>query len=186
MIQMDESRFRLLYSAEQVTEASKRIGEEVTPWAKKVYEETGKDIIGIPILRGGLFFFADVVRNVRHSVELAPVRTWAYEVGVNAVERAELQIQTDGLQPKGRSLLLFDDVCDSGRTLLELTEKLKASGAAEVRSAVLLKRKQKKDIFDPDWIGFEYSGDEWFVGCGMDDKDRFRNSPAVHTIIKGS
>jgi hypoxanthine-guanine phosphoribosyltransferase len=38
--------------------------------------------------------------------------------------------------------------------------------------------------FDPNWIGFQYEGPEWFVGYGMDDCDRWRNLGSIYIIQK--
>ena len=85
---------------------------------------------------------------------------------------------------EGRSVLLVDDVCDSGRTSAELTQRFIKLGAREVRSAVLIKRILPHETFNPDWIGFEYNGPEWFVGYGMDDCDRWRNLGSIYIIQK--
>ena len=69
--------FSLQYDRSRIDEAVKRLGEEITPWARQVYAESTQDILCIPILRGGIFFFADLVREIGHSIELAPVKTEA-------------------------------------------------------------------------------------------------------------
>jgi hypoxanthine phosphoribosyltransferase len=176
--------FESEYTREQIDTAVKRLGEEVTPWARQVYQESGDDILCIPILRGGIFFFTDLVREIGHSIELAPVKTEAYEPGQNEVSKAEVKVSMEGVEPTGRSVLLCDDICDSGRTLDALQRIFLQQGAAEVRSAVLIKRELDTPTFDPEYVGFNYEGPEWFVGYGMEDGDRYRNLPGIYTIRK--
>jgi len=173
--------FKLLYPSEEIAMVVRKLGSEITAWAKSVREEQGEDLIAIPVLRGGIFFFADLVRHTGCSVEMAPVQTWAYEQGQNNEQREQVKIRGE-VGATNRSVLLIDDVCDSGRTLKALTERMFEIGAKEVKSAVLIKRSIEQEIFEPDYIGFEYPGSEWFVGYGMEDRERWRNLPSIYTL----
>jgi hypoxanthine phosphoribosyltransferase len=136
----------------------------------------------IPVMRGGVFFFSDLVRQIPTSVEIVPVRTEAYEASVSGVMKDKVKIHSEGLAVKGRVVLVVDDLCDTGRTLEALEKELLERGAREVRSVVLIRRLLNKPTFVPCWVGFEYSGLEWFVGYGMDDGERWRNLPGVYII----
>ena len=140
-------------------------------------------MVAIPVLRGGVYFFADLSRQISSSIEIAPVRTSAYDAGTNTA-RQEVTVDqfADPVQIKGRVVLVVDDVCDSGRTLEQLERSLVERGAREVRTVVLVRRLLPRPTFVPCWVGLEYSGPEWFVGYGMDDNERYRNLPAVYTI----
>lgn len=174
--------YRLQYSSAQIEESVARIGAEITEWAKSVQERSGKEVLAIPILRGGIFFFADLSRQVKTSLELEPGRTRSYQLNKNAeaLEQVKVILENDNL--KGRSVLLVDDICDSGRTLTVLTHYLKEQGAEEVKSAVLIQRKLEAPVFEPDWVGFKYDGQEWFVGYGMEDKNSWSNLPDIFVI----
>ena len=176
------TRYRLQYTEMEISQQITRLGTEIGVWAGPTYAETAKDILAIPLLRGGIFFFAALMPRVKCSVEMAPGRTRAYRKGENNEQLENVEIQLDGVNVAGRSVLLVDDICDSGRTLKLVSEHLRAQGAREVRSAVLIKREHDKSVFNPEWIGFTYYGPEWFVGFGMDDRDRFSNLPSIYTI----
>lgn len=179
---MIPENFEMVYPAAQISEQVKRIGAFVSEWAGKVQKETGKETIAVPVLGGGIFFFSDLVRAVDVSLEIASVRAWGYAPDKNAEQLSEVRVELDQLQFKDRHVLLIDDICDSGKTLATLHEIIKGSGALEVKSAVLIKRMMDVPTFDPDWVGFEYKGSEWFVGYGMDDRGSWRNLPAVYVI----
>ena len=178
------SNFRLQYDSTAIAKAVHSLGEEITSWAQEVWADSQKDIIGIPVLRGGIFFYADLVRHINHSVECAPVRTWAYEVDQTGVMLNSVKLSLEGVEPEGRSVLLIDDICDSGRTLHALTEAFLKAGAKEVKAAVLIRRAMEHETFDPQYVGFEYQGEEWFVGYGMEDKERYRNLDSIYIIEK--
>lgn len=176
------SNFKQIYSREQIEEIVRGMGASITEWTQKVWQDSHTDVLSIPVLGGGLFFFADLVRQIKSSVELAPVKAWAYEPGEHAVQRSEVKFNMDDVPVQGRCVLLVDDICDSGRTLKVLTEEFLKRGAREVRSAVFIKRELEDKTFSPTWVGTNFRGPEWFVGYGMDDCQRWRNLPDIHII----
>ncbi|WKZ56219.1 MAG: phosphoribosyltransferase family protein [Bdellovibrionota bacterium] len=172
--------FQQVFSGEQIDEAVKRMGRAISVWAEEVWQSSHTEILTIPVLRGAIFFYADLVRAITRSVEIAPTRTWAYED--NAVQRSDLRMHLDEVPAAGRAVLIVDDICDTGRTLEKLSQGLKAAGAREVRSAVMVRRILDTQTFKPDWQGFEYPGAEWLVGYGMDDNNQFRNLHQICAI----
>lgn len=172
--------FQLLYSAESIARRVGELGEEVSRWCRSVRDQTGRDVVAIPVLRGAIYFFSDITRAIDTSVEVAPVRASAYDNSVIGAQHHSVWITADGLDVRGRVVLVVDDVCDSGRTLEELERALIERGAREVRSIVLVRRLLNVPSFVPCWVGFEYRGKEWFVGYGLEDKERWRNLPGVY------
>ncbi|NDC37473.1 MAG: hypothetical protein EBZ48_05420 [Proteobacteria bacterium] len=177
--------FQQTYTASMIAEANRRLGKEISRWAAEVWERSHTDILTVPVLRGGIFFFSDLVREIAYSVELAPTTSRSYEDTENNVQRNEVTVDISVIPARGRAVLLIDDICDSGRTLAHMTEELTKVGAQEVRSAVLVKRVMEQETFTPDYIGFEYKGPEWLVGYGMDDCNRWRNLDSISVIKKG-
>ncbi len=176
------NEFTLKYDKEKIDSTCQRIGSEITDWIRKTDES--KEVIVIPVLRGGVFFFTDLVRKIDESIEVAPVRTWAYSRtdSGEGVLNSDVKIHYNDMNPAGRRILLVDDICDSGSTLEALSAYFLNIGATEVRSAALIKRELGNDKFQPDYVGFSYSGKEWFVGYGMNSKDSFRNLPDIYLI----
>lgn len=176
--------YRLEYSEDTIRRVVRELGASISTWVQEVYSKTGRDVVAAPILRGGVFFFCDLVRAIDHSVEIAPIRSWGYVTGENAVQREEVSVSLEELSPAGRSILLIDDICDSGKSLDAISRRMLEEGAEEVRSAVLIRRDTKQNIFSPDWVGFNFPGEEWFVGYGMDDRERYRNLSSVYVILQ--
>lgn len=179
------SYFQQVYSAAMIAEANQRLGKEISKWAAEVWEHSHTDILTVPVLRGGIFFFADLVREINHSVELVPTTSRSYEDSENNVQRSEVTVDISVIPARGRAVLLIDDICDSGRTLAHMTKALNEMGAQEVRSAVLVKRVLDQETFNPEYVGFSFEGPEWLVGYGMDDCNRWRNLDSISIIKKG-
>jgi hypoxanthine phosphoribosyltransferase len=185
------SHLKPLYTAEMIRSRTAELGASISVWAEEVWKTSHTDLLAIPVLRGGIFFYADLVRQIRTSVEIAPARTWAYEQKAedDAPERkpnelASVQVDLGSVPARGRSVLVVDDICDSGRSLAVLSAALKDAGAREVKAAVLVTRKVENQAYAPAWSGFDYAGKEWIVGYGMDDSERWRNLPGVFIITQ--
>jgi len=174
------ANFQLLYGEQQIAEAVRGLGRQTSAWAAEVWRQSHTHILAIPILRGAIFFFADLVRQIEHSVEIAPARAWAYEKNLNP--QPVIKLNLEAIPARGRAVLLVDDICDSGRTLHALKNAVLEAGALVVKSVVLVKRMSAGETFEPDWAAFKYPGAEWLVGYGMDDGDRWRNLPAIYVI----
>ena len=171
-----------IYTAEQIAAKVAELGASITNWAESLKPAHERGLLAIPILRGGMFFFTDLVRKVRPSVEIAPLRVWAYQNDKFATQRDQLKLNVNDLDVQGRHVLLVDDICDSGRTLHTASEALRQRGATAVKSAVVIKRKLPQPTFEPDWVAFDFDGAEWFVGYGMEDRDLWSNLPDIYKI----
>lgn len=175
------SHYNLIYSRIQINEAVKTISRQISPWLKEVKDQTDQDVLALPVMRGGMFFFCDLARQLDYSVDLRLARTWGYNVGSQNASK-EIKIDLSDVEPKDRSILLIDDICDSGRTLKALQQSLLKAGARAVRSAVLIRRLIEPMTYEPEYCGFEFLGQDWFVGYGMEDNERWRNLPEIYTI----
>lgn len=177
---MIPNNYKLLFSKNDIAQAVKRLGKEIGEWSEEVQKNTKSDLITVPILRGSLFFFADLVREIKTSIEIAPVEAWAYDPSKNAP--SEISMRLTELPLKGRAVLIVDDICDTGRTLIALRNELRKRGAHDVRAAVLVQRSESDPAAKPDYVGLNYSTHEWLVGYGMDDSNRWRNLPEIYII----
>ena len=165
----------------QVAEVAARID----PWAAQVRGLTGRHLLAVCILRGGVFFFSDLLQAMSESVEPAFCRCHAYQKGVNGDAAAELQLDFP-VTVTGRAVLLVDNICDSGRTLAEVVRLCRERGAAEVRTAVLIHRLRADSRLTPDHTAFTYPGPEWFAGYGLRDGDAAMNFPTVFRVVRNT
>ncbi len=175
------SNYELQFSKEQVATVVKDIGKTLTPWVGD--RSSSSDPIALCILRGGVYFFCDLIREIDQSLKIEFLRFSTYSKDTNEpltddqIPDPELSVSV-----KGRSVILVDEICDSGRVLRILKNKLLKLGATEVLTVTLVYRNIPNSTFKPDHYGFEISHNEWLVGLGLDDKDRFSNLPDIYKI----
>lgn len=132
----------------------------------------------VTVLRGGVFFLADLVRRVRVPLEVDFLAISRYDQG----RRARIVKDLD-LDVAGRHVLLVEDVIDTGLTLAFLLRVLAARDPASLRICALLDRSVRRIADLPlDFVGFEV-GDEFLVGYGLDLEGRLRNLPAILAVL---
>jgi hypoxanthine phosphoribosyltransferase len=82
----------------------------------------------------------------------------------------------------GRTVLLLDDICDTGLTFATLAASARALGARRVLTCALIDKRERRAPglarFRPDYTGFSVARG-WVVGYGMDDGGRLRGSPEI-------
>ncbi|MEJ6572582.1 MAG: hypoxanthine phosphoribosyltransferase [Akkermansiaceae bacterium] len=144
----------------------------------------GKPMVVVALLKGAILFMADLLRRVPLPMEIECLNVSSYHGGT---ESSGVVSFLDKSMPdvKGRSVLLLDDILDTGRTLDAVMKKLKEHGAAEVKTCVLLSKDIPRNLMlEADYTGFVI-GDEFVVGYGLDYQGRYRNLPFVG-ILKES
>ncbi len=85
---------------------------------------------------------------------------------------------------RGRTILVLDDILDEGHTLLAILDYLKAEGAGQVFSAVLVHKLHDRKAYPgmrADFTGLDVA-DRFLFGCGMDYKGYWRNAPGIYAL----
>jgi hypoxanthine phosphoribosyltransferase len=130
----------------------------------------------IPVMDGGMIFAADLMREISLPAILRPVKASSYGSGTSSSGSVTLPW---GLPEdvKGRTILLIDDILDTGRTLEALGSRLLEAGASSVKTCVLLRKKSAAHLA-ADYIGFDIP-DHFVIGYGLDLGGLYRNLPDI-------
>jgi hypoxanthine phosphoribosyltransferase len=140
-----------------------------------------KDMMVVAIVNGALIFTADLLRALRSPLRLDCLRASSYHDGTKAVGEPRI-IDQMKLDVRGHNVLLVDDILDTGKTLAAVAGLIKAKGAADVRTCVLLDKKARRTVpFEADYVGFEIPN-EFVVGYGLDFNERYRNLPCIGVL----
>eukprot|EP00877_Chromochloris_zofingiensis_P005636 jgi/Chrzof1/15073/Cz09g26070.t1 len=139
--------------------------------------------IFMPILKGAFIFAADFVRALDPCPESLIVEfCTARSYGARLESSGSVEVSFDQQVVKGRHVLMVDDLCDSGLTLLTVRKHLLDAGALSVKSVVLLDKKARRKVdYDPDYIGFECPN-HWVAGMGMDTNQLYRSLEYVAVL----
>ncbi len=141
----------------------------------------GRDPLIIGILKGAVFFTADLVREMSIPCEFdfMAVSSYGSATHSSGVVRITKDLDT-GIE--GRHVLVVEDVIDSGRTLRYLMRNLASREPASLEVCALL-AKPAADRLDlrTRYVGFRLP-DVFVVGYGLDVDERHRELPYIATL----
>jgi hypoxanthine phosphoribosyltransferase len=128
----------------------------------------------ICILKGACFFLADLARAIKRDAFIDFMAISSY--GKERTSSGEVKIIKDlDISLEGADVLIVEDIIDTGITLSYLTNLLKTRKPRSVRVAALLDKPDRRiRAVDAAYIGFQIP-DEFVVGYGLDDAERYRN-----------
>ncbi|MBI5815718.1 MAG: hypoxanthine phosphoribosyltransferase [Nitrospinae bacterium] len=170
---MNNTPHKILISEEQ-------IATKVDSLAKKLASDLqNSPTLLVGLLNGSVVFLSDLMRRLyAYGVhpEVDFIAASSYKHGTESSGIVEI-IQDTRLSIEGKTVVLVDDVVDTGLTLSEVKKLLEAKNPARVLTCVLLDKPSRRKIdITPDYSAFTID-DVFVIGYGMDAGDRYRNLP---------
>jgi len=138
----------------------------------------GRTPILVGVLKGVLFFMADLLRSITVPVEVdfIAVSSFSPETREKGVVRLVKDLEAS---ISGRDVLFVEDVVDTGLTLSYLLRNLRARQPASLEVCVLFNKPAHRLIDIPlKYKGFDLP-DQFVVGYGLDHREKYRNLPFV-------
>ncbi|SMC65638.1 hypoxanthine phosphoribosyltransferase [Fulvimarina manganoxydans] len=177
MISVAGTDVETLFSETEIAEAVERIAKELT-------DTVEGDVIIVSVLKGAFVFTADLVRALHRqgmSPEVEFVSLSSYGGGTTG---GDVRLLRDIERPvAGKTVLLVDDILESGRTVRFARELMAERGATETRLVVLLDKAMRRKVeIEADHVGFSCP-DHFVVGYGLDAGHRFRELPFVGRVV---
>ena len=174
MIKLHDQYFKPYLSEEQILTAVKNIAEKV---AADYKNETP---IFVGVLNGAFMFVSDFLKEYQHPCEVTFVKLSSYG-GLTSTGIVEtlLDVSED---IKGRSVIILEDIIDTGRTLQQLIHMFSDIEVKEFRVASLF---YKSEIYNGeykiDYVGLEIPN-KFIVGYGLDYNELGRNLREVYQL----
>jgi hypoxanthine phosphoribosyltransferase len=135
-------------------------------------------LVVVGVLKGAFIFLADLCRHltVHHRVDFISLSSYNQTTVASGVVRLIMDLKTN---IEGRSVLIVEDIVDSGYTLDYLMRNFATRRPASLRSCVLLSKPERRQVdAQIDYLGFEIP-DVWVVGYGLDYADTYRTLPYI-------
>lgn len=165
--------FTRLLSREQIDRRVRELAAQLRA------ELVGNDVTVVGILDGALFFLTDLLRALEMDVQIDFLRVSSYNGGETSGQLRFLSELTWNVA--GRSVILVDDILDTGKTLHFCRAHLMRKGAANVQNVVLLAKERALDLPVDVWkVGFTIP-DRFVIGYGLDWQGRYRQLPEIYT-----
>jgi hypoxanthine phosphoribosyltransferase len=143
---------------------------------------TDHDLVLICVLKGGVTFLTDLMRQITIPHEIDFMAISSYGLGQRESSGAVRLIMDLKTDITGRDVLIVEDIVDSGRTMDYLLRLFWARKPASLRICTLLNKPERRVVHVPlDYIGFDIP-DKFVLGYGLDFDEKYRNLPYVGVL----
>lgn len=166
---------KVLITKEEIEKRTSELAAEISRDYK------GKKLIMICVLTGAMVFFADLIRKIEIPLEVDTIVASSYGAGMTT--SGSVRISKDiKYDISGKSVILVEDIIDTGVTLKTLTQMLATRAPESLKVCSLLDKPSRRRVdFEGDYVGFKIP-DEFVVGYGLDYAEQYRNLPEVCTL----
>jgi hypoxanthine phosphoribosyltransferase len=165
----------ILVQRDELEHRVRELGTEISR------DYAGRELLLIGVLKGAVFFLADLMRHIDVTCEVDFMAVSSY--GASTDSSGVVRILKDLDAPiEGRDVLIVEDIVDSGLTLSYLFRMLRARSPASLEVCALLTKPERREIDLPiRYVGFEIPN-RFAIGYGLDYGERFRNLPYVAVL----
>ena len=141
----------------------------------------GRELLLVGVLKGAVFFMADLMRHVDVPCEVDFMAISSYGAATDSSGVVRILKDLD-INIEGRNVLVVEDIIDSGLTLSYLMRNLESREPSSLEICALLTKPDRREIDVPvRWIGFEIPN-KFVIGYGLDFAERYRNLPYVGVL----
>ena len=171
----DPSIGEILVQADDLQHRVRQLGAEISR------DYADRDLLLIGVLKGAVFFLADLMREIECPCEVDFMAVASY--GSATESSGVVRILKDLDAPiADRDVLIVEDIIDSGLTLSYLMRNLEAREPASLEICALLTKPERREIDVPvRYVGFEIPN-RFVVGYGLDFDEKYRNLPYVAVL----
>jgi hypoxanthine phosphoribosyltransferase len=172
---MEEDVGEVLITSEEIREKTAELARRITA------DYEGKDLLLVCVLKGGLMFLADLMREIRLPLEIDFMAVSSYGDGTESsgVVRILMDLETN---IQGRNVLIVEDIIDTGRTLNYIIQNLRTRRPASLKICTLLNKPARRILDIPvDYVGFVIP-DRFVIGYGLDYGEVYRSLPFVGVL----
>ncbi len=158
-----------------------KIDARVKELAKQITEEyAGKRPLLLCVLNGAFPFAADLFRGIDTDAEISFIRLKSYE-GMESTGNVKKMMEIKE-NLKGRSVIIVEDIIDTGHTMVGLLEELRKHEPADIKIATLLfKPESLQADVKPDYVGFAIPP-KFIIGFGLDLDGIARNLNDIYVL----
>lgn len=174
-IQIFDKRFKIYLPYEDIQKAVDKVAEKINTDLKDVDTP-----IFLGVLTGSFMFLGDLMKRIEHPCDVVFIRLASYE-GLNSTGNVK---QVLGLTTpvKDRTVVVVEDIIDTGTTIMELDRILREAGAKEVKiCSLLLKPGNYKGNIKIDYPALQIPND-FIVGYGLDYNQLGRQYKDIYVL----
>jgi len=173
--ELERAVAEVLVDEESLRTRVAELGEEIST------DYAGRDLLLVGVLKGAVFFMADLMRQLTVPCEVDFMAISSYGEATDSSGIVRILKDLD-ISIEGRDVLVVEDIIDSGLTLSYLIRNLESREPASLEVCALLTKPSRREIdVRVRYVGFEIPN-KFVVGYGLDFAERYRNLPYVGVL----
>lgn len=167
--------YKILLTEKKIQKRVKQLGKIIS----RDYQ--GKEPVIICMLKGAVYFFADLIKNIDIPVMIDFARLSSYRNGTTS---GKMELIADiTAEIENRDVIIVEDIVDSGKTLSYFINMLEEKHPASIKICTFLDKKERREVdITADYIGFDIPCG-FVIGYGLDYAERYREFPFLAEII---
>ena len=176
VVKIKDKTFKTSILEAQILERVKAVAERINT------DMADKNPLLLAMLNGSFVFAADLMREITVPCEISFVKMSSYQ-GTSSTGKVK---QLLGLNEdiKGRTVIIVEDIVESGLTLKTLLETLKEKEPADVQICTLLFKPDCLQVpLDIKYVAMEIPND-FILGYGLDYDQQGRNLRDIYTVVE--
>ena len=177
------SRVKLLDKEFELSIPESKLLKAVNRVAERINKDLdGKNPLMVCVLNGSFMFASDLMKQITIPCQISFVKLSSYSGTDSTGKIKELIGLNEDIT--GRTVVLLEDIVDTGLTIINTVEQVKAMGSADVRVATMLFKPDacKHDV-TLDYVGMNIPND-FIVGYGLDYNGYGRNLNSIYTVVE--
>src|SRR5579862_734269 len=166
--EVEQAVGEVLIDEDRLQARIKELGAEITA------DYEGRELLLVGVLKGAVFFMADLMRSITVPCEIDFMAISSY--GASTDSSGVVRILKDlDINIEGRHVVVVEDIVDSGLTLSYLMRNLESREPATLEVCALLTKPGRRQMeVDIRYVGFEIPN-KFVIGYGLDFAERYRN-----------
>jgi len=174
------NNLKIILTAEQIQKRVKELAAEITLDYSSIDNSIRRPVF-ICTLKGAVYFFADLTKNIKRPIMLDFAKLSSYR---NGTVSGEMEMQNDiTTDISGRDVIIVEDIIDSGKTLKFFVEHLRNKNPKSIKICTFLDKHERREVdIKADYVGFDIPCG-FVVGYGLDYAEKFRELPYLAEVI---
>ena len=175
-IKIKDKTFRISIHETEIKQRVKALAEQMNK------DLEGKDPLFLCVLNGAFIFAADLMREITIPCNISFVKLASYQGTTSTGKVHEVIGLSESIT--GRTVVIVEDIVDTGRTMRQMIETLGTRNPASVQICSLFVKPTKlEEPLDIDYAAFSIP-DDFIVGYGLDYDQEGRGLKHVYTIVE--
>ena len=166
-------RFKKYISKEELEKITYTLAEKIN----SAYNR--KNPIFLIVLKGSIFFAADLLRKITIKCTIETIRTSSYGMNMTG---GNVKLSIENLSIKNKHVIIIEDIVDTGNTIKELLNKLSLQKPKSIAvTSLLLKPNSLQNDIKIEFVGKKIPS-KFVIGYGLDYAEKGRNLPEIYIL----